>query len=107
MSEPLTLTALAAPLRLLRVLAADFPNLPAPDVDVSTVFPDHLRLRFHGDFAAFEAWREALVIPSDAITYKEQSSRTRVLTALTEYSGAALILTGYSEIPAPVRGVAA
>jgi hypothetical protein len=44
----MTLDDLTVPLRALRLLAVDFGHLPAPDVDVSRVFPEWLRLSFHG-----------------------------------------------------------
>lgn len=111
MSETLTLDDLVAPLRALRLLATDFGHLPGPDVQVSPVYPDRLELRFHGDLNGFEAWREAMGIAPDAVTYREQSGgRTRVLKASGDYAGAVVLLIGYGDItaPAPVlAGVAA
>ncbi|MER7838411.1 hypothetical protein ABTY98_21595 [Streptomyces sp. NPDC096040] len=102
MSQNLTLDGLAVPLRVLRLLAADFGHLPAPDVDVSTVFPDRLRLRFHEDLADFETWRDALGIAPDDVAYREQGGgRTRVLEASIDYEGAVLELTGYGDLPSP------
>ncbi|MCG7204140.1 hypothetical protein [Streptomyces arenae] len=101
MSQDLTLDGLAVPLRVLRLLAVDFGHLPAPDVDVSPVFPDLLRLRFHDDLAGFETWRDALGIVPDDVVYSEQSGgRTRVLKASVDYAGAALELTGFGDVPA-------
>ncbi|WP_329174943.1 hypothetical protein OG754_19240 [Streptomyces decoyicus] len=48
MSTP-TLSALGAPLLLLRMFSAEYPHLPAPCLDVSTVYPDLLTLSFHDD----------------------------------------------------------
>ncbi|MFE2303293.1 hypothetical protein ACFXAW_34445 [Streptomyces sp. NPDC059445] len=102
MSEALTLDDLAVPLRVLRLLAADFGRLPAPTVHVTTVWPDRLELEFHDDLAGFEAWRDTLGIAPDAVTHTTQSAgRTRVLHAHTEYAGARLALVGYGRIPAP------
>ncbi|MBT2677035.1 hypothetical protein J7E95_40895 [Streptomyces sp. ISL-14] len=102
MSDGLTLDDLSVPLRALRLLAVDFGHLPAPEVDVSAIYPGRLKLRFHDDLGEFEMWREALGIASDAITHHTQSDgRTRVLTASVEYAGAELELVAYGDIPAP------
>jgi hypothetical protein len=106
MSELLTLDGLAAPLRVLRLLAADFGHLPAPDVDLTHVYPDRLTLRFHEGLHAFEAWREALAVPPEKVTHRLQSGGTTlVLKAWTDYAGAELHLHGYSDVPAD-RGAA-
>lgn len=104
MSEGLTLDGLAVPLRALRMLAVDFGHLPAPCVQVSTVYPDRLELSFHDDLAGFEAWREALGIVPDAVAHGTQGDgRTRVLKATADFVGAVLELTGFAQItdPAP------
>lgn len=101
MSEGLTLDNLAVPLRVLRLLAVDFGHLPAPEIDVSTIYPDRLCLRLHDDLASFEIWRDALGIVPDDVTYHEQNDgRTRVLKASAGYAGAVLELTGYGNIHA-------
>ncbi|MGY5131703.1 hypothetical protein ACWGJW_04720 [Streptomyces nigrescens] len=101
MSEALTLDNLAVPLRVLRLLATDFGHLPAPEIDVSTIYPDQLALRFHDDLADFEVWRDALGIVPDDVVYREQNDgRTRVLKASADYAGAVLELTGYGDVPA-------
>ncbi|MEU5543569.1 hypothetical protein AB0G85_14410 [Streptomyces sioyaensis] len=93
----LTMNDLAAPLGLLRLLAADFAGLPAVNVDVSTIFPNTLELISHDDFGAFEAWRSALDIDAGSVSYAEQSGgRTRVLKAETKHTGVRLCLTAYS-----------
>ncbi|MBP5922791.1 hypothetical protein F3K32_21445 [Streptomyces sp. LBUM 1483] len=102
MSETLTLDGLAVALRVLRLLAVDFGHLPAPDVQVSPVFPDVLELRFHRDLPDFEVWREALGIAPDTVDYREQNDgRTRVLKASAVYAGATLELTGFGDVRAP------
>ncbi|MFE0509227.1 hypothetical protein [Streptomyces sp. NPDC058964] len=103
MSTILTLDALSAPLRALRLLALDFPDLPAPVVDVSAVYPDRLSLSVHemqGGCTAFEAWRAALGIAVDAVDFHVQcDDRTGVLSAQTKYGGADIELTGYMQVP--------
>ncbi|MEU5397499.1 hypothetical protein [Streptomyces tibetensis] len=109
MSENLTLDGLAVALRALRLLAVDYSHLPAPDVHASPVFPDRLELSFHRGLPDFEVWREALNISPDAVVYREQGDgRTRVLKASADFAGAALELTGYSDVcvPEPVGGAA-
>ncbi|MGW2644630.1 hypothetical protein ACWC2T_06860 [Streptomyces sp. NPDC001393] len=105
MTEPLTLDGLAAPLRVLRLLAADFGHLPAPGVDLSPIYPEGLTLRFHEGLHAFEAWREALAVPPQKVTHRMQSDgTTRVLKASTDYAGAELHLIGYTDVPAADGG---
>ncbi|MFC5197710.1 hypothetical protein [Streptomyces kaempferi] len=107
MTDVLTLDALSAPLRALRLLTLDFPDLPAPVIDLSSIYPDRLALSFHpsqGGFTGFEAWRAALGIDPGAVDFNVQCDhRTGVLTAQTEYGGADIELTGYTEVPAGAR----
>ncbi|MFG3381616.1 hypothetical protein [Streptomyces sp. NPDC047999] len=92
---------MAAPLRVLRLLAADFGHLPAPNVQVSPITPGELSLCFHDDLGAFEAWRDALGVPGEAVSCRERSAgRTRVLKAAVDYGGAVVELVGFSDIPA-------
>ncbi|MGW6261731.1 hypothetical protein [Streptomyces sp. NPDC055085] len=98
MNEILTLEGLSAPL-----LALDFPHLPAPVVDMSSIYPDRLALSFHesqGAFPAFEAWRAALGIDPGAVEFHVQCDhRTGVLNAQATYGGADVELTAYTQVP--------
>ncbi|MGW3021217.1 hypothetical protein [Streptomyces longwoodensis] len=108
MNEGLTMDDLAVPLRALRLLSADFGRLAAPTVGVTTIWPDRLELSFHGDLAAFEAWRAALDIAPDAVTHSTQSGgRTRVLLGFGQYAGATVKLVAYADVPAPALSGAA
>ncbi|MEU0254483.1 hypothetical protein ABZ299_18660 [Streptomyces sp. NPDC006184] len=101
--ETLALDDLAAALRALRLLAMDFGHLPAPDVQVSTIYPDRLKLTFHNGLDDFEVWRQALEISPQDVVYREQNTgRTRVLNTVAAYAGAVLELTGYSDADTPV-----
>ncbi|MEV6124316.1 hypothetical protein AB0M23_28050 [Streptomyces sp. NPDC052077] len=111
----LTLDGLAVALRVLRLLAADYGHLPAPAVDVSTVFPERLTLSFHDDpysggceaFAAFEQWRTVLGIGTDAVGFRSQcGGRTWVLRAEGVFGGAVVVLAAYVDQPATDRGAA-
>ncbi|MFE9287428.1 hypothetical protein [Streptomyces olivaceus] len=102
---------LMIPLRALRLLAVDFPHLPAPDVDVSPLYPERLRLSFHAgsgeSLAAFEQWRVALRIAPDAVVARMQGEgRTRVLAADGLFAGAVVVLTAFADVPAVARGAA-
>ncbi|MFH9824015.1 hypothetical protein [Streptomyces bobili] len=104
----MTLDNLAVPLRALRLLAVDFPNLPAPDVDVSPIYPEWLRLSFHDttcdSLAAFEQWRSVLRIGADTVDCRTQNGgRTRVLKAEGLFAGAVIVLTAYADQPAADR----
>ncbi|MEU0782826.1 hypothetical protein ABZ341_14735 [Streptomyces sp. NPDC006173] len=111
MNEILTLEGLSAPLLALRLLALDFPHLPAPVVDMSSIYPDRLALSFHesqGAFTAFEAWRAALGIAPSAVEFHVQCDHlTGVLTARGKYGGAGadIELTAFTQVPA-TAGVA-
>ncbi|WP_329422380.1 hypothetical protein [Streptomyces sp. NBC_01268] len=98
----LTLAGLSTPLLALRTVAAEFADLPAPSVHVSTVVPDRLELAFHeGGFGAFEAWRQALNLASEDVAHHVQSGgRTGVLTVHGRFAGATVELVGYSPVPA-------
>ncbi|MGW0163884.1 hypothetical protein ACWDWT_01660 [Streptomyces sp. NPDC003343] len=105
MSEGLALDGLSVPLRVLRLLAIDFPHLAAPNVDISPLYPQVLRLSLHesscDSFAAFESWRHALGIEPAAVDFHTQSDgRTTVLTARGVYGGADIELTAYAALPA-------
>ncbi|WP_327748482.1 hypothetical protein [Streptomyces europaeiscabiei] len=103
MSRVRTLDDLSVPLRALRLLAVDFGHLPAPEVRVSTIYPNRLELTFYDDLTGFEAWRETLRVAPDTVTYREQSDgRTRVLKASADYGGAVLELVGYGDVQALV-----
>lgn len=98
----LNLSDLSAPLAALRMLTVDFPLLPAPTVDVSTLYPERLTLTFHDGFAEFEAWREALNIdPASVVHRVQRDGRTGVLDVHTVFSGSEVRLTAYAEVPAP------
>ncbi|MEU2231856.1 hypothetical protein [Streptomyces vietnamensis] len=96
-----TLADLSAPLMVLRLLATEFPDLPAMSLQVSTIFPDRLSLTFHDDCAGFETWREALNIAPESVVQDVQGGgRTRVLSARTDFAGAVVELTGFAPVPA-------
>ncbi|MFE3497164.1 hypothetical protein ACFXOS_29550 [Streptomyces sp. NPDC059175] len=107
MNEILTLEGLSAPLLALRLLALDFPHLPAPVVDVSSLYPDRLSLSLHesqGAFTAFETWRAALGIDPGAVDFHVQcNSRTGVLNAQANYGGADIELTAYTQVATAAR----
>ncbi|MFJ4790559.1 hypothetical protein [Streptomyces sp. NPDC088794] len=111
MNESLTLDALTGPLGVLRLLAVDFPHLPAPNVDVTPLYPKVLRLSLHettyDSFAAFEQWRPALGIAPDAVDFHIQCNRrTAVLNGRGTYGGVDIELTAYATVPVE-QGVAA
>lgn len=99
----LTLADLSAPLLALRLLGAEFGYLPAPTVEVSPIYPERLELSFHDDFAAFEAWREALGIAPESVVHRVQvGGQTGVLRVHATFAGAELELIGYAKVPAPL-----
>ncbi|MFD4915955.1 hypothetical protein ACFWNR_22370 [Streptomyces virginiae] len=96
------LSALGAPLMALRIFADEYRHLPAPWVTISTVSPDLLELSFYDDADGFEIWCEALRIRPEAVQHSVQrDGRTRVMQAVTNYSGGPLKLICFTTIPAP------
>lgn len=92
-----TFSDLSRPMALMRLLATDHPNLPAPHVGVSPHHPHTLALSVHGDLAGFEAWREALGIAPEAVRRNTQSGgMTLVLSAAATIADAHVEIVGYS-----------
>jgi hypothetical protein len=97
-SGNLTLDDLTVPLRALRALAVEIPDLPAPTLEISTIWPKRLELSLYDDLAPFETWRVALGIAPDDVQFREQSNgRTWVLQAFGEFAGAELKLIAYGD----------
>lgn len=92
-----TLADLSRPMALMRLIAVDHPDLPAPHVGVSPHHPDCLTLSVHGDLGSFEAWREALGIDPVAVRNTTQSGgNTLVLSAAGIVADARVELVGYA-----------
>lgn len=92
-----TLADLSRPMALLRLLAVDHPDLPAPHVNVSPHRSDCLQLSVHGDLAVFEAWREALGIAPETVRHNTQSGGTTlILSATAIVADAHVDLFGYA-----------
>ncbi|WP_433340615.1 hypothetical protein [Streptomyces sp. CA-253872] len=89
---------LGVALTALRLLALDHPELPAPSADVSTVFPDRLRLAFHENLADFEAWREALGLASEAVELRLWGRVSGSLCGSVPYAGATVELIGFLQL---------
>lgn len=92
----LSLRELHAPLLALRLLSVDHTELPAPALEVSTVYPDRLTLSFHDDLAGFEVWREVLGIEPCSVEYREQGDE-HVLIAYADYAGAHIRMIGFGQ----------
>ncbi|MEV7994886.1 hypothetical protein AB0O67_24135 [Streptomyces sp. NPDC086077] len=103
MSGLLTLAGLSVPMRALRTLAAEYGDLPAPAVGVSTVYPERLELSLHEGLGAFDAWRAALDIRPDEVEFREQAGNTWTLTASAPYAGAEVRLIAYGPALDTVR----
>ncbi|MCX4665109.1 hypothetical protein OG453_00215 [Streptomyces sp. NBC_01381] len=94
-----TMDGLSPALTALRVLSVDFPEMPAPTVRVTPIYPTVLDLALHDDLGAFEPWRIALRIAREDIDFHTQSDgRTWVLCASTDYAGARVKLIAYGDV---------
>ncbi|MGW5274389.1 hypothetical protein ACWEQP_17735 [Streptomyces sp. NPDC004044] len=90
------MNSLAAAVAALASLVERFPNLPAADAAVSTIFPGRLSLSFHGDLGKFEAWRSALDISHALVSREEEIGGPLMwLNAETVLDGITVRLTGY------------
>ncbi|MEU6001881.1 hypothetical protein ABZ837_29200 [Streptomyces sp. NPDC047197] len=99
MSYADTLNGLAPALTALRLLAVDFPEMPAPTVRVTPIYPTLLELALHDDLGAFEPWRIALGIAREDIDFRAQDDgRTWVLRATTDYAGARVKLIAFGDV---------
>ncbi len=98
MRTDLTLQGLNAPLRAMRMVLVEYPELPAPTVHLSPIFPDRLELSLHNDFVSFEPWRRALGIAPDDVHFRSQSAGdTWVLLASAGYAGITVRLVAYAD----------
>ncbi|HEY5835966.1 hypothetical protein [Streptomyces sp.] len=79
-------------LSALTQIAVSLGHLPAANIDISSVYPDRLFIRLHDNLGAFEAWRDALGIPADAVFYRSGASGM-TLKAESRYAAATIELT--------------
>lgn len=92
-----TFADMSRPMALMRLLAVDHPNLPAPHVGMSPHYPHRLTLSVHSDLAGFEAWREALGIdPAEVRRNTQSGGTTLVLTGAATIADAHVELVGYA-----------
>lgn len=107
------IAGLSPSLAALRLLAVDHPDLPAPDVTISPIYPTRLTLSLHRSFADFEAWREALRIdPVEVARRVQGGAATAVLEASATVAGATVEIVGYGPnlpltAPQPLAAVTA
>ena len=93
-----TVADVQAPLVALEQVRRAFPYLPAPEFQVSGIFPGQLAISLHDDLADFEAWRVALGVPTSDVSYGTQPGNG-VLEASVKWGGADVALTGYGPLP--------
>jgi hypothetical protein len=93
-TRPILATQLTA-LEALLVLARTFAHLPAVSLNLSTVYPDTIRMHIHDGLGVFETWRGALGIPADSVEHNTYEDRL-TLTASTTFHGATVEITGYA-----------
>ncbi|NSC22606.1 hypothetical protein FM076_16075 [Streptomyces albus subsp. chlorinus] len=88
---------MSAPVAALALLMAGDPNLPAPTVHMTTVYPDRLELSFYDEPTAFEPWCAALGIEPGTVEERSQEGgSTHVRKAVTSYGGATVRLISYT-----------
>jgi hypothetical protein len=79
----------------LHALAAEYPLLPAPDIQLVPHLPGELLLSLW-DLSAFEAWREALHADDDSVEYGVTAVGQVRLVAQTRFDGVSILIHGYS-----------
>ncbi|MFG3316075.1 hypothetical protein ACGF0C_29315 [Streptomyces albidoflavus] len=94
-----TLASLNRRLTVLADLVASHPELPAPNVEICSVFTDRVALAFHESPGSFHQWLTALGI--DLHTVQGGAGNTTAwLAALYEVDGVTLKLTSYTRLAA-------
>ncbi|NEB75302.1 hypothetical protein G3I40_08665 [Streptomyces sp. SID14478] len=102
MNDADTMKELAAPVRALLALMAEFGHLPAPHVGISPIFPTRLDLSLHDDLGTFEPWRYALGIAHDDVRFATQGGGlTWVLQGAANYAGVDVRLVAYGDVLQP------
>jgi hypothetical protein len=90
---------LATSVAAVNALIAKHPLLPADEIVPSTA---GVSVHLHGGLADFEAWREALVIGVEEVSFHPRADGT-TMRADTEFAGVTVALVAYSSpVPAPV-----
>jgi hypothetical protein len=83
---------LATAVAAVNALIAKHPLLPAQEIVPSK---DGVSVHLHSGFADFEAWREALAIPTDAVSFHVREGGT-TMRAETEFAKVPVSVVGYS-----------
>jgi hypothetical protein len=96
MSEHTILAEQLTALEALIILARTHAHLPAVSLNLSTVYPDTIRMHIHDDLGVFETWREALGIHADSVEHNAYEDRL-TLTARTTFHSATVEITGYAD----------
>jgi hypothetical protein len=82
------------------LLSHDFEGLPAADIQLSTVYPNRIKLTLYAEastFADFEVWREALRIPADEVD-SHTFGQTLALEATGALLGSTVALVAYGPL---------
>ena len=96
---------LATAVAAVNALIAKHPLLPAEELVPSK---HGIAVHLHGGFADFEAWREALGIPTGEVTLHNRAASAATMRAETEFAGVPLTLVGYSSpVARPVASLKA
>lgn len=92
---------LATSVAAVNALIAKHPLLPAQEIVPSA---NGISVHLHSGFADFEAWREALDIPTGEVTFHVRAENGTTMRAETEFASVAVALVGYSG-PVPAAAV--
>ncbi|MER8004829.1 hypothetical protein [Streptomyces sp. NPDC094149] len=91
---------LATSVAAVNALIAKHPLLPADEIRPSTA---GVSVHLHGGFGDFEAWREALGIPIEEVSFRTNAAGT-AMSADVEFAGVTVALLGHSG-PMPANPV--
>ncbi|MFF8455827.1 hypothetical protein ACF06T_15010 [Streptomyces albidoflavus] len=101
-----TLASLDRRLTVLADLVAQHPELPAPNVEICSVFTEQISMAFHESPGAFRQWLTALGVALHTVE-GGVGATTAWLTALYEVDGITLKLTSYTRLDMAETGGAA
>lgn len=101
-----TLAAQQAALDAVAQLGRIHGHLPGATISLTDIWPSTVSISLDEHLDAFEAWREALGIPADAVEYTERPSGMN-LKAEGSFAGATVELSGYAPRLSPAETVTA
>ncbi|MFJ2790643.1 hypothetical protein ACIPDW_08215 [Streptomyces sp. NPDC087290] len=101
-----TMSGLSAAVAVLASLTKKFPDLPAPEAQISRYERTRVELSFYDDLGAFEAWRSALGIDPARVRLSAQSNTGPLMWLSTDVlvDTVDVHLVGFGTVPKGCSG---